>query len=88
MTPSDDAPNSRELTVELNYEFLEDIYAGWMNTNGNGVSQSLSSNENAEYESIDTKTGEQKLRDLEEKENHPLMLMVRCLFLGCWSEWH
>ena len=96
-TLKDDAPDSPEFTVDLNYEFLEDIYAEWIKTKDNGLStssdvrpcedsdsQSLSSNESAEYESVvNSKTEKEKLRDLEMKENHPLMLMVRCLFLGC-----
>ncbi|XP_028414471.1 transient receptor potential cation channel subfamily A member 1 homolog isoform X2 [Dendronephthya gigantea] len=89
-TLSDDAPDSHEFTVNLDYEFLEDIYAEWVDTVGDDVSissdvrplqdsdsASLFGNENAEYKSIDTKTEDEKLRELERKRNHPLMLMVK-----------
>ncbi|CAB4044464.1 transient receptor potential cation channel subfamily A member 1 homolog, partial [Paramuricea clavata] len=89
-TLSDDAPDSLDFTVNLDYEFLEDIYAEWIDTVGDDVSiasedtplfepETLSlfsvEQRNAEYKSIDTKTENEKLRDLERKKNHPLMLM-------------
>jgi hypothetical protein len=94
-TLSDDAADSQNFTVNLDYEFLEDIYAEWIDTVGDDVSiasedsplfepETLSlfsvEQRNAEYKSIDTKTENEKLRDLERKKNHPLMLMVRDLF--------
>lgn len=97
-TLSDDLADSHEFTVTLDYEFLEDIYAEWVNTVGDDVSiasdirpltepdsDSLFSIEGqkTEYKSIDTKTEKEKLRELERKKNHPLMLMVRyCLVIS------
>ena len=93
-TISDDLADSHEFTVTLDYEFLEDIYAEWVTTVGDDVSiasdispltefdsDSLFSTEGqkTEYKSIDTKTEKEKLRELERKKNHPLMLMVRYL---------
>ena len=90
-TISDHPPDSHEFEIALNYEFLEDIYADWVDTVGDDVSIAsdiqplvdpdnaslFSADErNAEYKSIDTKTEDEKLRDLERKRNHPLMLMV------------
>ncbi len=91
-TVSEDAADSHEFSVTLNYEFLEDIYAEWVDTVGDdvsiasearplvdddNVSQFSLDDRNTEYKSIDTKTEDEKLRDLEKKRNHPLMLMVR-----------
>jgi len=90
-TVSDHPPDSHDFEITLNYEFLEDIYADWVDTVGDDVSiasdfqplndpdnASLSSADerNAEYNSIDTKTKDKMLRELESNENHPLMLMV------------
>ena len=97
-TLSDDVADSHEFSVSLDYEFLEDIYAEWVDTVGDDVSiasevQSLtepddqvsifsSEDRNGEYKSIDTKTEKEKLRELERKKNHPLMLMVSLLIVS------
>jgi hypothetical protein len=97
-TISEDAADSHDFTVTLDYEFVEDIYAEWVDTVGDDVSiasdvQALMEPDNVsmyggvdgpsnEYRSIDTKTEEEKLRDLERKKNHPLMLMVSDICLS------
>ena len=97
-TLNDDLADSHDFTVTLDYEFLEDIYAEWVDTVGDDVSiasdihpltepdsESLFSIEGQkpEYKSIDTKTEKEKLRELERKKNHPLMLMVRLFRIIC-----
>ena len=71
--------------ITLYYEFLEDIYSDWSEYGDDAASETSSQisfsmedvAEEDEFKRIIGKAGVEKaVQELEEKENHPLMIMV------------
>lgn len=74
--------------ITLFFEFLEDVYHDWSES-GDGTASETSSQasfsmeddpEEEEFQKIRGKAGmDEAIKQLEEKKNHPLMIMVRKL---------
>lgn len=72
--------------ITLYFEFLEDVYADWSDS-GDGTASETSSQasfsmedtpEEEQFQKIRGRAGvEEAITQLEEKTNHPLMIMVR-----------
>ncbi|XP_048577664.1 transient receptor potential cation channel subfamily A member 1 homolog [Nematostella vectensis] len=75
-----------EYKIDMNYEYLEDLYADWMDLNSSsmkgsetGSVSSFNIDRKSEYgyQMIDEQNFEQVQKQLEWKSRHPLMIMVK-----------
>ena len=85
-------PDTINYEIRLNYELLEDVYEDWCSSTADPDSISVSSTQPnlpepvGIYQRINGKNEEEEsIRQLENKANHPLMLMVRCAALSCFQ---